>query len=84
MLFQILRSYNNDRAITENPEILVLDHKKNGGPRLPPKFVTLALIGAEIDGGNYMPPSRRCDSQSPSSARVIISFELSSHFGCKT
>ena len=27
-------------------------------------------MGAEIDGGHYMPPSRRCDYQTPSSARV--------------
>ena len=39
--------------------------------RYPQKFVAAALIGADIDGGHYMPsPSRRYDSQTPSSARV--------------
>ena len=55
---------------------------------LPPSVVSLALLGAEIAGGHYMPPSRACKSQTLSSARVhgldliiTIKFKLSGILG---
>ena len=59
------RPYLTLKGLTHVLELLSRKSSKVVVDKYPLKFVAAALIGAEIDGEHYMPPSRRCDSQTP-------------------